>query len=213
MKITVFEFNPFGEHTYVIWDETSHEAAIVDPGMWTPQECATLDSFISSHRLSVKYLLFTHMHIDHTFGADFARDTYSTEVYAHEADALLGAQRSTQAKRFHLPVSALPPLTIGHPLHHGDTLMLGSETIRVLHVPGHSKGSVAYYCPESKMVLTGDALFRNGIGRTDLPGGDYAELIHSITDQLLSLPDDTVVYPGHGPATTISAEKAYNPYL
>lgn len=213
MKITPFEFNLFGELTYVVWDETSREAAIIDPGMSDKNEEAELDSFISKNGLVVKYMLFTHLHIDHTFGSEFVRNTYGIGATGHEADIPLGTARNHQAQMFRLPMAPLPPLQLDQRVAEGDELWLGKERLIVIHVPGHSKGSVAYYCPESGFVLTGDALFRGSIGRTDLPGGNHAELIKSITDKLLALPDSTVVYPGHGPSTTIGYERRMNPYI
>lgn len=213
MKITPFEFNLFGELTYVMWDGHSGQAAIIDPGMSNPSEESVLSAFIAQHHLTVRYMLFTHLHIDHTFGSEFVKSTYGVGVTAHEADIPLGLARDNQARMFHLPVGTLPPLTVDHPVSHGDELMLGSEKIIVLHVPGHSLGSVAYYCPQSGFVVTGDALFQGSIGRTDLPGGNHSQLIRSITDRLLTLPESTVVYPGHGPATTIGREMRMNPYI
>lgn len=213
MKITAFEFNLFGELTYVMWDEHTSQAAVIDPGMSNSAEEKQLATFIADNHLTVKYMLFTHLHIDHTFGSEFVRNTYGVGVTAHEADLPLGLERDSQARMFRLRVGTLPPLTIDSKVTHGDELMLGSEKIIVIHVPGHSKGSVAYYCPQSGFVVTGDALFRGSIGRTDLPGGNHSELIRSIAGRLLTLPESTVVYPGHGPSTTIGFESRMNPYI
>lgn len=212
MKIARFEFNPFGEITYVVYDETTCEAAVIDPGMSNEAERTMFDGFILRNHLILKYMLFTHMHVDHTFGSGHIQSVYGLKVTAHQGDAYLGLGRPEQAQRFRLSVD-LDPLVIDRQVAHGDKIKIGSEYLEVIHVPGHSKGSVAFYCASSDFVITGDALFRSSIGRTDLPGGNHAELVQSITEHLLTLPPNTIVYPGHGPATTIEHERRFNPYL
>lgn len=213
MEIKRFEFNLFGVNTYIIYDRASREAAVVDPGMTDDREASALDSFIAANNLTVKYLVNTHMHIDHLFGDEYVMKKYGVGISASELDAFLSSRIAEQARMFHLRTDMADALKIAHPLADGDRLMLGKELIDILAVPGHSPGSIALYCPESKFVITGDALFRGSIGRTDLPGGDYATLIGSITGKLLTLPADTKVYPGHGPATDIAYEASCNPYV
>lgn len=213
MKVQRFEFNMFGENTYVVWDEVTHEAAVIDPGMVNAGETKQFDMFIANNNLKLKYLLYTHLHVDHTFGHEHIAGMYKLEATAHADETPLGIQRQSQARMFGLPSERLQSLPIGHRIADGELLKLGDETIKALLVPGHSPGSIAYYCPSDKMVFTGDALFHGSIGRTDLPGGNHQQLIHSIINKLLTLPDDTVVYPGHGPSTTIGYEKQMNPYL
>ncbi|MDE6346284.1 MAG: MBL fold metallo-hydrolase [Muribaculaceae bacterium] len=213
MKIQSFEFNLFGVNTYIIFDTNTCEAAIVDPGMTTERECARIDSYIESNGLHVKYLINTHMHIDHLFGDEYIAKKYGTGISASTDDSILSERIAEQARMFHLRTDMPDSLNVDMPLHDGDRLMLGAEPIDVLAVPGHSPGSIALYCPESKFVVTGDALFKNSIGRTDLPGGSYEQLISSITKRLLTLPPDTTVYPGHGPSTTIESELRHNPFL
>ena len=212
MEIKRFEFNYFGENTYVIWDKTSKEAAIVDPGMVNPDEVSEIESYISGNSLDLKYILLTHIHIDHTFGIDALKSHYGVKVYAHKADEPLGQTRSEQAQRFHLPVG-LGPVNVDRYIADGDMLKLGKEDIKVIHTPGHSQGGVCYYVPDSRFILTGDTLFNRSIGRTDLPGGNQRQLILSIRTKLLELPTATVVYPGHGPSTTIGEEEQFNPFL
>lgn len=213
MEIQRFEFNLFGENTYVIWDPASLEAAVVDPGMCDAEENAVFDRFIAEKKLSLKAVLLTHMHIDHTFGIDHVLDRYSPlTIYAHSADAPLGRTREGQARMFRLPYQ-LGPVVADRLLNDGEAVMLGSERIEAMHAPGHSPGSLLFYVPTSGFVLTGDVLFRGSIGRTDLAGGSHQELLHSIATKLYKLPENTVVYPGHGPATTVGYEMAHNPYL
>lgn len=212
MQIKRFEFNFFGENTYLIWDETSGEAAVVDPGMVNDEENATVEQFIAERKLKMKYVLLTHAHIDHTFGIDWIVERYDIPVLAHKADVPLGQMRGQQAQMFHLPLS-LGPVEIGRFVSDNEVLHLGKEDVKVIATPGHSPGGVCYYVPESNFVLTGDTLFQSSIGRTDLPGGNQRTLILSIRDRLMTLPSNTVVYPGHGPATTIGIEEEHNPYI
>lgn len=212
MEIKRFEFNFFGENTYVIWDASSHEAAIIDPGMVNPEETNLIEDFIATHRLSVRYILLTHAHVDHTFGIDILKEKYNAPVLTHKADLPLGQMRGQQAEMFHLPMK-LGPVEIDRFISAGTHLQLGNERIEVIETPGHSPGGVCYYVPESSFILTGDTLFQGSIGRTDLPGGNHNTLLRSISTGLFNLPDNTVVYPGHGPATTIGKEKRTNPFF
>ena len=212
MEIKRFEFNFFGENTYIIWDAASHEAAIVDPGMVNPEETNLIEDFIATHHLSVRYILLTHAHVDHTFGIDILKEKYHVPVLAHKADLPLGQMRGRQAEMFHLPMK-LGPVEIDRFISASTTLNLGNERIEVIETPGHSPGGVCYYVPESSFILTGDTLFLGSIGRTDLPGGNHNTLLRSISAGLFKLPDNTVVYPGHGPATTIGKEKRTNPFF
>lgn len=212
MEIKRFEFNFFGENTYVIWDASSQEAAIVDPGMVNPEETDLIEDLIATHRLSVRYILLTHAHVDHTFGIDILKDKYHAPVLAHKADLPLGQMRGQQAEMFHLPMK-LGPVEIDRFISASTHLQLGNERIEVIETPGHSPGGVCYYVPESSFILTGDTLFQGSIGRTDLPGGNHNTLLRSISTGLFNLPDNTVVYPGHGPATTIGKEKRTNPFF
>ena len=212
MKVSRFIVNPFGVNTSVIWEPDSHEAAIIDPGMTDIAELNAVDSFIEREHLSIRHLINTHMHLDHIFGNLYIKDKYGIDIAAHQADEFLGLTLSEQTRRFHIPV---------HVTDHGpdillkdnDRLYLGKEPIDILCVPGHSPGSIALYCPESGFVITGDALFKGSIGRTDLPRGDYGQLIDSIQQRILTLPHDTVILPGHGPETTVGKEISSNPYI
>lgn len=213
MKVKRFEFNMFGENTYVVFDESSRQAAIIDPGMMNESENSRLAGFIADNRLSVRHIIATHIHIDHILGISFAETAYGVGLTASEADLMLADRIAAQAQMFHLKVSVPERIAIDHPIADGDSITIGDDALSVIAVPGHSLGSVALYSRKSGFLFSGDALFQGSIGRTDLPGGNYAQLIASLQNRLMTLPDSTVVYPGHGPATTIGDEKKFNPYL
>lgn len=213
MQIQRFEFNLFGENTYIIWDDATFEAAIVDPGMAEPREASILLDFITQNRLRLKYILLTHAHIDHTFGVEAIKEHYpSVPLLAHKADTQLAMTRTQQARMFHLPVTP-GALEFDKFIDDSTLLTLGDEKITVITTPGHSPGGVCYYIPAAEMLLTGDTLFAGSIGRTDLPGGNGATLLKSIRTKLLQLPKQTIIFPGHGPATTLAREEQTNPFL
>lgn len=212
MKVSRFVFNMFGINTYVMWDPESREAAIVDPGMIDAEERSALDSFIERNNLKVTQLINTHAHLDHIFGNAYVKDRYGLKIKGNPSDSFLAETLPEQAARFGLRMP-LEPSGIEVELNDGDTLCLGDEPVEILSVPGHSPGSIALYCPESGFVITGDALFQGSIGRTDLPSGDYATLVDSIRRKLLTLPDETVILPGHGGETTVGHEKKSNPFI
>lgn len=208
MKITKFQFNMFAANCFVVWNPETKECMVVDPGMINATENQAIDAFIAENGLSVKYVVNTHLHLDHCFGnAHMARE-YGVTPLAHPADHPLGAAINAQARMFgifDLEVDAPEKID---PIMPGDVLTLGSERIEVRHVPGHSPGGIVLYAPDDGWVIVGDAIFAGGgRGRTDLHGGNYAQLVNAINSELFSLPDSVVVLPGHGPATTIGDEK------
>ncbi|MDE6283392.1 MAG: MBL fold metallo-hydrolase [Muribaculaceae bacterium] len=207
-----FVFNPFDENTYIIWDAVTREAAVIDPGMSTPYEDNKLDDFITNKELKVKAILLTHVHIDHTFGVEHMKEKYDAPLMANQADEFLGQRRLEQARMFHLPME-LQPIVFDRFIDEGEVLQLGDNKVYGLHAPGHSPGSLLYYIPDSGILLTGDVLFQRSIGRTDLPGGNYGQLVASINKKIVELPPSTIVYPGHGPETTIADEVRHNPYF
>ena len=216
MPLTVqpFVVSPFVENTYVVHDGT--EAALVDPGTATREERAAVEAYLEAAGLRVRHLLLTHAHIDHVFGCAHFAARYGAAAdfggwQLHPADEPLLANARTQGELFGVRVDEPPAPT--RALAAGDTVELGSHTFAVRHAPGHSPGSVLFVCESEGLVLGGDVLFQGSIGRTDLWEGDYETLIASIRRELLSLPDATVVYSGHGPATTVGAERATNPFL
>ena len=212
MNATMMTVNPFGENMYFLWDEASLEAAVVDPGMMREAERQMVTKFIEDNNLNVKHILLTHLHIDHITGTRWLANETGADVCGSVQDAQLGLELPDQVAHFHINV-VVEPLTLDRDLSDGDTIFLGEEAIQVLHVPGHSPGGLAFYMPESSLLISGDTIFNGSVGRTDLMGGDMAQLINSIREKILPLPDETVIASGHGPTTTVADEKRCNPFL
>lgn len=212
MNVTRFEVNLFGENVYILWNTTTTHAIVVDPGMMRPQERDDVVAFIDDHKLQVKRLLLTHCHVDHSASARFLADRYGVGVEASPLDAPLAQHLPEQAAFFHLKIN-VSPLVIDSPLNDGDVIRLDDDEIHVLSTPGHTPGGLSFYIPSKRLALVGDSLFQGSVGRTDLPGGDHTVLIASIKTKLLSLPGAVTLAPGHGPATTVAAEKSFNPYI
>lgn len=211
MKYQSFTFNPVQENTYLLWDEETLEAAIVDTGTWNRQEEQSLEGCIAAHGLKMKYALQTHAHFDHTYGLPFIYRKYGLQPVFHVDDAETYRQMPKMAAQFGLTIGGPMP-AIGQLLNDGAELNLGKTIIRLIHTPGHTPGSAAFYIPEDGLLFSGDTLFRQSIGRTDLPGGNYEDELNSIR-RLFTLPDETVVLTGHGPSTTIGWEKRNNYYV
>lgn len=198
----------FAENCYIVFDETTREAMIVDPGMVTESERKVIDDFIAKEKLTLKYLVNTHLHLDHCFGNAYIINKYGIHTLANIADAPLGNDITAQAHMFGLAgrFESVGEIT---PLNQGDILTLGQEQIRVIATPGHSPGGISLYAPADGWVITGDTLFGDGnIGRTDLPGGDYHTLINSVK-RLQQLPPATKLLPGHGNVSTIAATQTF----
>ena len=212
MNATMMSVNPFGENMYILWDEASHEAVVIDPGMMREGEREMVTKFIDEHQLIVKHVLLTHLHVDHITGARWLADKTGADVCGSALDNPLGQELPDQVAHFRINIE-VEPLTVDRNLSEGDTLQLGDEIIQVLHVPGHSPGGLAFYVPQSNLLFSGDTIFNGSIGRTDLWGGDFAQLINSIREKILPLPDETVIASGHGPTTTVADEKRCNPFL
>ncbi len=212
LQIETLVFNPFQENTYLLYDESSRECAIVDPGMISPEEEQMLVERVESLKLKPMLLLQTHLHLDHVFGTGFVVKKWNLTPQAHQADTFLIERTIEQASQFGVSLAENPP-SPGKYLNEGDKLSLGSVLLKVLHVPGHSPGGIVFYCEEEKVLVAGDVLFKGSIGRTDLPGGEHHLLIEGIMEKLMVLPDEVVVYPGHGPTTTIGTERRSNPFL
>lgn len=212
INATMMTVNPFGENMFILWDEVSHEAVVVDPGMMRDSEQEMVTKFIDEHNLMVKHILLTHLHVDHITGARWLADKTGADVCGSSLDAKLGQELPEQVAHFRINVD-VEPLTVDRDLIDGDTIPLGDELIRVLHVPGHSPGGLAFYLPDSALLIAGDTIFNGSVGRTDLWGGDMAQLINSIRKKIFPLPDETVIASGHGPTTTVADEKRFNPFL
>ncbi|MDO5394836.1 MAG: MBL fold metallo-hydrolase [Bacteroidales bacterium] len=212
LKIKQFIFNPFDENTYLLVDEATRRAAVVDPGMFNDREQEVFDSYVKANDIEITQIINTHMHLDHCFGDNYVADRYSAKVSAHIADESLAAGLRQQCLRFGMDMYATP-VEINVKLEDGDVIKIGDSSLRVIHIPGHSPGGIALYDAEDKILISGDSLFEGSIGRTDLPGGSHSELVNAVRTRLLTLPADTKVLPGHGPSTTIGRERQFNPYL
>lgn len=212
MNISLFPVNPFVENTYLLWTRKGGEAAIVDPGMMREDERSMVADFIKENDLKLEHVLLSHVHIDHVTSAQWVKEQYGATIEGGKEDEPFGMTLPIQAEHFRLRTD-VQILKFDKYLVENDLILLDNEEIKVLSTPGHSPGSLSFYVPESNFVITGDALFEGSIGRTDLPGGDFDTLISSIRHKLLVLPSDTIVYSGHGNATTIGDEMRYNPYL
>ncbi|GHV22980.1 MBL fold hydrolase [Bacteroidia bacterium] len=210
MQICRFEFNQVSENTYLIHDETN-EAAIIDCGVYFPEEKMQLVRFIEENHLVLVRLLNTHLHMDHTFGNRFVYETYDILPEYHRMEESMPSQKD-QARNFGIMVNE-PDLQAVNYIEDGDIVPVGTIRLKALLIPGHSPGSLCFYSEKDGCIFSGDVLFQGSVGRSDLWGGDHERLISGIKEKLLTLPDDTVVYPGHGPSTTIGHEKKYNPYL
>jgi len=211
VKVKVFTFNLFAENTIVLWDDETKESAVIDPGTSTSDEEKILVDFISSEDLKIKYLINTHCHIDHILGCKFVKDKYNPVYFAPEKDILLLDNAQQQAQMFDITLEEPPkPDQL---IDEASNISLGNSKLKFLFTPGHTPGEVCIYLEKEKICITGDVLFNESIGRTDLWGGDYNTLIDSIEKKLLTLPDDIVIYPGHGDSSTIGYEKQNNPFL
>lgn len=203
-------FNPFQENTYIISNDSS-KCWIVDPGMSTYAEQQEMLTYISSKKLHPLAIINTHAHIDHILGVDFIAQHFNIPFYIHQSELPILQNAANTAKMFGFQYEGVQ--TQAQFISEQRNFQLGADYIDILLVPGHSPGSIAFYSKEGKWVISGDALFAGGIGRSDLLMGDYETLIQSIKTQLLSLPDEIKVYSGHGEVTTISAERNHNPFL
>ena len=209
LQVKKFVFNPFQENTYVLFDETN-ECVIIDPGCVEKEEENELTEFIESNQLTVKQLINTHCHIDHVLGNAFVKRKFNVPLIIHPIEeAMLRAVKSYAPNYgfFHYQDSTPDSF-----LNEGDQVIFGNQKFEVLFVPGHSPGHIAFYDAATKILIGGDVLFENSIGRTDLPGGDYDTLINSIHQKFFTLPDDVTVYCGHGSETSIGFEKRTNPF-
>jgi len=210
ISIHSFTFNPFSENSYILSDETG-ECVIIDPGCSNSSEEQELADFIAGSGLRPVKLLNTHCHVDHVFGNLFVAEKWKLGLEIHKSDVAVLDSFARVCQMYGFPGGAQP--VPAHFLEDGDTVTFGKSAVSVLFTPGHSPGSVCFYNIDQKFVIGGDVLFQNSIGRTDLPGGDFATLEKSIRTRLYVLPDDVTVYPGHGPSTTIGYEKRNNSFV
>ncbi|MBS1920270.1 MAG: MBL fold metallo-hydrolase [Bacteroidetes bacterium] len=210
LNVKSFTFNPVQENTYVLYNE-QNVCCIIDPGCYFPEERDELKIFLQKTNLKPILLLNTHCHLDHVFGNKFIHDTWGLTLHIHKLEKPVFDFAPESGKMWQLPFENYEgPLIF---LKEGETARLGNDNLKILFAPGHSPGSVCFYNEAGGFVIGGDVLFNSSIGRTDLPGGDFDTLINSIQTKLFTLPDETKVYPGHGPMTTIGFEKMNNPFV
>lgn len=211
IKIARLVFNPLQENTYVVWDQTL-EAAVIDAGNMNGRENATLEAFIAGHGLKPAVALNTHGHFDHTMGVEFLRRRYGIPFALSSKDTFLLEAAPVSAELFGVRAGEMPQ-AIDLDLDGRQSVSFGSTTLTVIPTPGHTPGHVAFYDPQSKALFTGDTLFRESIGRTDLPGGDYTWIMRSILDRIMPLGDEVKIYPGHGDESDLGHEALYNPFI
>ncbi len=210
MNVAKFTFNGFAENTYLLYDETK-ECAIIDPGCNNQEERNLLEAFISSNGLKPVLLLNTHCHIDHVLGNHFIHDRYKLPLTSHKGESKELAACEMVSSMYGIQYTKSPEISLF--VDEGDVIRFGNTELDVLFTPGHSSSSVSFSHKASKQLMAGDVLFQGSIGRTDLPGGNFDTLIASIKSKFFPLEPDTIVYPGHGPSTSIKEEKASNPFL
>ena len=213
MTIKTFPVNPLQENCYVVSDD-SKECIIIDCGAYYNTETQAIKYYIENNHLKPVHLLCTHGHFDHAFGNDAIFEGYGLKPEIHADDAPLIADIAQQCEIMGMGLDydrETPP--VGHLLTDGEEIAFGNHTLKVIHTPGHSKGGVVFYCESEKTLFTGDTLFRMSVGRTDLPGGSWTELMGSLEEKIATLPKDTVAYPGHGPKTLLAEEFSMNPYF
>jgi hydroxyacylglutathione hydrolase len=209
-QVHVFTFSPIQENTYVLVNQKK-QAIIIDPGCYTRIEEQQLEKFIVDQELDVQLLLNTHCHLDHVFGNRFVAARWNLQPYIHPEEKQVLDYAPVAGLMWNLPFESYTGDV--HYLQEGDLTGLEDYPLEVIHAPGHSPGSICFYSRNDGFLIGGDVLFRGSVGRTDLPGGDFNILEKSIREKLYRLPDETIVYSGHGSSTTIGAEKKSNPYV
>lgn len=210
LHIKSFAFNPFSENTYIVFNENKN-AFIIDPGDFSEVENNILNQFIIDNELKVQNILLTHAHIDHVLGLQKAFDKYNVPILMHELEKEILDRNPMDANRFGFFFKPFEG-EISY-LNENEIISLDEDEFKILHVPGHSPGHIAFYSEAQKFIISGDVLFEGSIGRTDLYKGDAQELLKSIREKLFVLEDETKVYNGHGNPTTVGFEKSYNPFF
>lgn len=209
IKLATLTFNPFGENTYILFDE-SNQCVVVDAGCYSEKEQQTLVSFIEKNNLHPVMALNTHGHIDHICGVEFVKKQWNVPFALHRNEKPIMEMAHCYAD-MGFDVNPIPDMDID--LAETETIPLGNNTLYILQTPGHSPGHVAIHVPEAELLLTGDLLFKESIGRTDLPGGSYPTLMNSIVEKVIPLGGNTKIFPGHGPHSTIAHEVMFNPFI
>lgn len=212
MKTKTFTVNPFQMNSYLYFCEDSREGVLIDPGYYTKNEQVSLLRYIDENSITVKSVLYTHGHVDHVMGSAFAAEVFGSERYIHREDLFLYNNAAAHGEFYGLDINGLPPLN--NFFNDKSVIKVGNMELDIIHTPGHSPGGVCITDHNNRKVFCGDSVFRQSIGRTDLPGGDYNTLINSIQNKLFKLcSDEYELFPGHMEKTTIGDEKRNNPYL
>ena len=214
MKINIKRFvtNPIGENCYLVWDD-SLECAIIDCGALGEAQENKISHFIEENRLHPVLALQTHMHFDHIFGLHFLYRTYGLQPMFHASEQPIYDFAPAISRNFFCIDLESPLVPVKQYLTDGQELQIGNSSLRVLHTPGHTPGGLCFYLLEVKALFSGDTLFQGSVGRTDFLGGSMEALVDSIKTKIFTLPDDVIVYPGHGPSTTVCDERQFNPYM
>ena len=210
LTVESFVFNSFQVNTYLVRNQNG-ECLAIDPSFYSPEETGFFDRHITKNKLKIIGQANTHCHVDHVLGVKHVQNTYKCPLRAHSRESGLLNNAPLMGEMFGLNVDPLAGIELS--IEDGEHIEIGAQSLMAILVPGHSPGSLSFYSPDGGFVITGDALFHRSIGRTDLPGGDYYTLISSIKNRLLTLPPETIVYPGHGDPTTIREETSDNPFL
>lgn len=210
LTVKAFTFNPVQENTYVLYNDEK-QCCIIDPGCYFAEEREELRNFIAGSGLEPVLLVNTHCHLDHVFGNSFVNQAWRLPLHIHQNEKAVLDYAPAAGMMWQLPVEAYKGEIVY--IKENDKISLGDDELEIRFTPGHSPGSLSFYSADGGFVISGDVLFNGSIGRTDLPGGDYDTLIQSIQAQLFTLPDDTKVYSGHGPMTTVGWEKMNNPFV
>ena len=210
LTVQPFTFNPVQENTYVVYNEKG-QCCIIDPGCYFASEEADLKNFIHDNGLAPVYLLNTHCHLDHIFGNRFVQKTWGLTLHIHEQEQPVLEYGPISGQLWQLPFDNYDGELVF--IDEGTVIRLGEEEMHVLFTPGHSPGHVSFYSRDHKFIISGDVLFEGSVGRTDLPGGNFETLEESIKTKLYTLPEDTIVHPGHGNSTTVGDEKKSNPFV
>lgn len=211
LKFKTFIFNPFQVNTYLIFDNQTNEGWLIDPGNDREKENVVLSNFIGTNKITISKVINTHGHIDHLFGLNYVKKNISEEIYFPFPDLVLLEHIERQSDMIGMPISKIEKPKFD--LQSFEEIALGDSKVEIRKTPGHSPGGTVLVFHSDKKVITGDTLFYESIGRTDIWGGDFATLKNSIETQIFSLPDDYEILPGHGPATTVGHEKKNNPFL
>lgn len=210
MNIAQLTFNPFQESTYVVWDETL-EAVIVDAGNSNEKENKIITEFIDSKALKPVMAINTHGHFDHIMGVEYLKTHYNIPFAMNQEDGFLIESAESHATLYGLTMSTTPMVDID--LKEMKEVTFGNTTLEIIPTPGHTPGHVCLFNRREKMLFTGDTVFKESIGRTDLPGGDYSWIMRSIIDKIIPLGDEVKIFPGHGPTSSIGHEVLYNPFI